>query len=406
MDYEQKYNAALKIAEEVYHDHRNDRDWRDLLTELFPELKEPKEEQIRKKLIKAFGSMVKEQWGGIAIEDILAWLEKQGEQKPYGQRKECEDCQFNYVGECKGYCQMKRGEQKPADEVEPKFHKGEWIISDTASKDYHICKITGIKDGNYTIESTRGYKGYNQFDVFDTAYRLWTIQDAKDGDVLFHSDSASNGIFVFKEILQCGTIQKVLCYCDYDSKDGFCLGENHTCCWTNNKILHPATKEQCDMLFHKMREAGFEWNAEKKTLNTIEQKPIDNVEPKFHEGDWIINQEGKRYRIKSIYNVDDGYYIATDKDGEDNRICFSIANEYFHLWTINDAKDGDVLVDVYGNIGIFDKCYDFDWMSSCSLGKNRGFQHFTVEHENEKTHPATKEQRDLFFSKMKEAGYE
>ena len=83
MDYEQKYNAALKIAEEVYHDHRNDndRDWRDLLTELFPELKEPKEEQIRKKLIKAFGSMVKEQWGGIAIEDILAWLEKQGEKQ-------------------------------------------------------------------------------------------------------------------------------------------------------------------------------------------------------------------------------------------------------------------------------------------------------------------------------------
>lgn len=39
-------------------------------------------------------------------------LEKQDEQKPYGQREECSDCQFNYAGECKGSCSMKRSEQK------------------------------------------------------------------------------------------------------------------------------------------------------------------------------------------------------------------------------------------------------------------------------------------------------
>jgi len=37
-------------------------------------------------------------------------LEKQGEQKPYGQREECLDCQFNYAGECKGSCSMKKDE--------------------------------------------------------------------------------------------------------------------------------------------------------------------------------------------------------------------------------------------------------------------------------------------------------
>lgn len=41
-------------------------------------------------------------------------LEKQGEQKPYGQRAECFDCQDNYAGECKGFCELKRDEQKPA----------------------------------------------------------------------------------------------------------------------------------------------------------------------------------------------------------------------------------------------------------------------------------------------------
>jgi len=36
---------------------------------------------------------------------------------------------------------------------------------------------------------------------------------------------------------------------------------------------HPATKEQRDLLFQKMKEAGYEWNEEKKELKMIEQNP-------------------------------------------------------------------------------------------------------------------------------------
>ena len=36
---------------------------------------------------------------------------------------------------------------------------------------------------------------------------------------------------------------------------------------------HPASKEQRDLLFQKMKEAGYEWDAEKKELKKIEQKP-------------------------------------------------------------------------------------------------------------------------------------
>ena len=48
-----------------------------------------------------------------AMDIAVAKCFEQGEQKPYGQREECSDCQFNYAGECKGYCAIKRGEQKP-----------------------------------------------------------------------------------------------------------------------------------------------------------------------------------------------------------------------------------------------------------------------------------------------------
>ena len=38
--------------------------------------------------------------------------------------------------------------------------------------------------------------------------------------------------------------------------------------------VHPATKEQHDLLFQKMKEAGYEWDAEKKELKKIENRPM------------------------------------------------------------------------------------------------------------------------------------
>ena len=136
---------------------------------------------------------------------------------------------------------------------------------------------------------------------------------------------------------------------------------------------------------------------EEKIDNQNCVNPADKVEPKFHEGEWLQYRNAKPFFVEEI-----------TKQGYVNGIsCLPFDwEDEIHLWSIDDAKRGDVLVDAYGNIGIFDKCYFFDWMSCCSLGNNGGFQYFTVEHENEKTYPATKEQRDLFFSKMKEEGWE
>ena len=67
---------------------------------------ESEDERIRKQIkafIKSRGSQITQS----KTDSWLAWLEKQGEQKPYGQRKKCFDCQFNYAGECKGSCAMK-----------------------------------------------------------------------------------------------------------------------------------------------------------------------------------------------------------------------------------------------------------------------------------------------------------
>lgn len=180
----------------------------------------------------------------------------------------------------------------------PKFHEGDWIMIDKP------CKIISINDnGHYIVQYCDDEKTHLLTKRFcESHFHLWTIQDAKDGDVLFHSDSASNGIFKFKEISQRGTTQKVICYCDYDSEDGFCLGENHTCCWADSKILHPATKEQCDILFQKTIEAGYEWNADTKTLEAF-------IKPKFKVGDYVTKKGGITIPVL-ISRVGNDYYYS------------------------------------------------------------------------------------------------
>ena len=41
-----------------------------------------------------------------------------------------------------------------------------------------------------------------------------------------------------------------------------------------------------------MKEKGYKWDNEKKELNKIEQNAVSNIEPKFHPGDWVIDNVG------------------------------------------------------------------------------------------------------------------
>lgn len=142
MDYKEKYEQALEVAKETYNKQPMYKDW---LESMFPELSESEDERIRKALIKMVHDTTGDElWVDYNIhkEEAIAWLEKQGEEKkPYGQRTECFDCQFNYAGECKGSCAMKRGEQKPV-VIIPKFRIGD-NIKTTNEEPLTITKIDG-----------------------------------------------------------------------------------------------------------------------------------------------------------------------------------------------------------------------------------------------------------------------
>ena len=134
--YEKKYKEALERARKHYKETPNNV-YKAMLEQIFPDIEESEDKKIKEEIINYFRCQSRDEPTRKEIHNKwIDWLEKQGEQKPtnsektckpYGQRKECTDCQFNYAGECKGYCAMKRSEQKPADKVEPKFHEGDWV---------------------------------------------------------------------------------------------------------------------------------------------------------------------------------------------------------------------------------------------------------------------------------------
>ena len=420
-------NEAIKLVREYY--PSSGKDLNEALETLIPELKksENEDERIRKALVKEFEKKVQNgfEWkDGISNNAVLAWLEKLGEQKSipfkaeHGKYYYCIKDYFSggkkqaskgdVVQASRGLPIMGLDDASefflPVNDMQlnntinrndhPKFKVGDWIISDEAHEDYRICKITNVENGNYMIESIYGYKGYNTFETFEKRYHLWTIEDAKDGDVLAEHET----IVLFKKIEGLN----IKCYCTYHY-----LGFNPTFyvdTLQNKTPYHPATKELRDKLEKAITEAGYEWDAKKKELKKIEQKPTDKIEPKFEIGDLITNGilVGKIDEIHELgYHAFFGDHYADVPDIEN-----------WHKWTIQDAKDGDVLITKNKNIFIFksiNNCVIYDY---CGLYFGNFIEYSAAVNNPAATQlpidyvPATKEQRDLLFQKMKEAGYE
>ena len=173
--------------------------------------------------------------------DILIWLEKQDEKFQYWKPSE------------------EQGEQKPAGKVEPKFKAGDWVV-----QGYNILKIRCVGNEYYCYETVGGYANDMLISEIDSLYHLWTIQDAKDGDILM-----ANAPFIFNGNLK-GGIGCPGAHCAINTLGKFQIPK-YSEHWTGHTTT-PATKKQQDLLFQKMKEAGYEWDADKKELKMIEQK--------------------------------------------------------------------------------------------------------------------------------------
>ena len=255
------YDEAIKKAKERYSTCYSPA----LLEYIFPELSENNDKEIRKDIIsnlKRYINCIKDGYDAhsaknFVIKDIdkqIAWLEKQG-------KKNLDD------------------------EVEPKFHEGDWI-----GFNGFTLYIKEVVKGYYRTISVGGINNSYDWDI-DNIARLWSIEDAKDGDVLTWDDTTC--VVLFKNIKNSKCF---ISYC-FANNISFEIGASHYI-----KGCHPANKEQCDLLFQKMKESGYTFDFEKKELKKIGNE----IEIPFGAKDSELQEV--------TYHIPKGFHAEIDND--------------------------------------------------------------------------------------------
>ena len=245
----------------------------DTFLKYFPELKEP--------------------------EDELTWLTKYIEEEAYSLSidiRDDEDCiKLKNLQRSLAWLE-KQGEQKSDNKVEPKFKVGDWICHTVYKKPLLIVEDLGEGDFRTEPKSIITAKEFRE-----GVFRLWTIQDAKDGDIL----DANGAPFIYKQHDK----DYVYFYCGINLAGTF-IEADEIDVWNNNYKVYPATKDQRDILFEGMADAGYTFDFEKKELKEIEIE--DEIEIPFGAKDSEL-QEVTYYIPKGFHAEIDGDKVVIKK---------------------------------------------------------------------------------------------
>lgn len=355
MTVEQKakaYDKAIEKLRDFYRDYdtvSNLIDVKEELAKIFPELKESEDERIRKTLINVFATHKDyEMFFGISVEDIRAWLEKQGEQKPTLPKWKYKNDNTPLLRDSlilnKYGCVAKSPSGAFVNDV--------WVIDyDELAK---LPKEELEKQGEQETLCDKCRKEHPSHSCQDiTELGRCSVEHAQKSDNSYCQENCKG----FQETGKCFA-------------DGDCKAKR-------------------------------------------EAETIDKVEPKFHEGDWVIDKQGIVHQIANVvenvtchtygYDIVGGGYFNDNTEG-------------VRLWTIQDAKDGDILAGskdevilIFRGIGntewndVIDYhcCYDC-YRKEFIIQKDLHFWGYVKDNQ---LRPVTKEQRDFLFQKIKEAGY-
>lgn len=254
-NYEQKYKKALEAVKFLQEVNPSDEGIQNWVKDNFPELKESEDEKIRKELMDFIYVTCFPVKDLKKKERFLDWLEKQGETFT---KKDVDDAYLK--GVCDEKHELEKQDKQPTDNDEPKFKVGDWVVYD--HRPYQVVELP--KEGYINL----GLKRNGKVEFAPSPYcRHWSIQDAKDGDVL--ASELTGSIFLFRGIKD----DKIDFYCDYDTelewpehRFGINDTDQHYGSVEESQDIHPATKEQRDLLFAKMKEAGYEWDGEKERV--------------------------------------------------------------------------------------------------------------------------------------------
>jgi hypothetical protein len=241
--------------------------------------------------------------------------------------------------------------------------------------------------------------------------RKWTIDDAKDGDILKASDGS---IFIYsghdefgckyRAALVDGTIE----ICDKEK------GEY----WESLEGVTPADDECKKILLRELKSNGYAWDANTLTLTKGAKYSVnDCVVCRLRDNtksDGFAEYVGF---VKYLFQYGDTYPVFYYRvEGLDGNLLDNgelIEQERITPWTIERAKDGDVLkCENNKSIILFKALYKNDIVRYyCEYDEDDGM--FTVNEGNEKYYatynddlrPATDAETGLLMSKMNDMNY-
>lgn len=253
----------------------------------------PSEFEMRlNKLLKQFESLSKEDIVS-SLSFYLNVIQNDGTYK--AEEKQDEQKHFDY--------ENANIQQKDfAPKQEPKFKVGDFIVYD-----YCMGKVVEITNDAYLLDIGQGIP----FSCEDNVH-LWTIKDANEGNIIAGKIDGDNYILIFKTIKD-GWIETYGHY--YNAVNRFCV-PSQLFCRSYQGTFTPATKEQRDLLFAKMEEAGYEWDADKKELKIVDWSKHIKYEPNSpsiveSKREWSETDENMANDlIKGYLSSGRAYYLA------------------------------------------------------------------------------------------------
>lgn len=144
------------------------------------------------------------------------------------------------------------------EEVEvSKFNPGDWLFIKNGGG--HPWLITAVTPNWYEMQNTQGDKDNVSRTTVDNYFRLWTLKDAKPGNILSTNDGRP---FIFKGFSY-SYDNAPIAYCGIDIAHSIVIDTSRR--WTNDSG-RPATYEEQQRLFNKLKEEGYKWDARERIL--------------------------------------------------------------------------------------------------------------------------------------------
>ena len=172
-----------------------------------------------------------------------------------------------------------------------KIEKDSWYVcikdvyNSKGKIEFQSGKVYHAPKDNYLIRDDNGQPEIIGAFLIEH-FKLWSVKDAKPGDFLtYSSDEHKDWYFIYHSE-----------YKPYDSHHHYFAGYSDeflpggTAC-VDEDGLRPSTHEECDLLLHKIEEAGYHWDAENRKL--IKNKEENEVKQKMTDEESIIQYFGE-----------------------------------------------------------------------------------------------------------------